>query len=419
MKLQIEYLKKEELKPYANNAKIHTKEQIEQIKKSIEEFGFNDPIAIWGDNEIIEGHGRLLAVMKMPEITEVPVIRLDALTDEQRRAYMLVHNKLTMNTDFDVDLLSVELDNIIDINMSDFGFIKEEEEENEVVEVEVPEVVEEVCKLGDLWQLGEHRLICGDSTNIDIVEKLMNEDAADCVVTDPPYNMGYEGAGNTKDRESKRILNDNMPEIQFENFLRNAYNCYYAAMKDGASIYVFYKELGSGVFIRKMKDAGLTFKQELIWVKNQIVLGGSKYQSMYEPCLMGCKGKSIKKWNGGRKQRSVIETIDFMDEEELRITIKEMLAEVNDIDVIREKKQIINDLHPTMKPIRLLAKFIRNSSDKSDIVLDLFGGSGSTLIACEQLDRKCYMCELDPHYCDVIIQRWENFTGKKAVLVNG
>lgn len=237
------------------------------------------------------------------------------------------------------------------------------------------------------------------------------------VCTDPPYNMGYEGAGNTKDRKAKRILNDKMPEDKFDEFLQSVYESYYIVMKDGASIYAFYKELGSGVFMRKMRDAGLTYKQELVWVKNQLVLGGSKYQSMYEPCVMGCKGKSIKKWNGGRKQRSVIESIDFMNEDELRAEIKNLLAEQDDIDVIRERKQLVNDLHPTMKPIRLLAKLIRNSSDAGDVVVDFFGGSGSTLIACEQLVRKCRTMELDPHYCDVIIQRWENLTGLKAELL--
>ena len=258
---------------------------------------------------------------------------------------------------------------------------------------------------------GGHRLICGDSTDVAVVDRLMDGVKADMVLTDPPYNMGYEGAGNTKDRQSKRILNDKMPEDKFEEFLGDVYTAYFLSMKDGASIYVFYKELGSGVFMRKMKDSGLTYKQELVWVKNQIVIGGAKYQNMYEPCLMGCKGKSIKKWNGKRNQRSVIETIDFMGEDELRDVIKELLAEADDIDVIREKKQLVNDLHPTMKPIRLLAKLIRNSSDKGDVVMDLFGGSGSTLIACEQLNRKCYMAELDPKYVSVILQRYINFKG--------
>lgn len=421
MELKIEYLPKEDLKPYEKNAKLHPAEQIEQIKNSIREFGFNDPIAIWHENEIIEGHGRLLAALDMPEIETVPVIRLDDLTDEQRRAYMLAHNKLTMNTDFDFDLLSAELSAITNIDMSDFGFDSFDEDEDdepiEIVEDEVPEEVENRCVLGDIWQLGDHRLLCGDSTSIDQVERLMDGSAADLVVTDPPYNMGYEGAGNSKDRASKRILNDNMSDEKFKEFIDDVYTCYWTFMKDGASIYVFYKELGGGVFITEMSASGLTFKQELIWVKNQLVLGGSKYQSMYEPCLMGCKGKSIKKWNGGRKQHSVIEMIDFMDEDELRAVIKDLLAD-EEPDIIRERKNLVNDLHPTMKPIRLLAKFIENSSDRDDIVMDLFGGSGSTLIACEQLRRRCYMAELDPHYCDVIIQRWENFTGETAVRLN-
>lgn len=234
------------------------------------------------------------------------------------------------------------------------------------------------------------------------------------MVTDPPYNMAYEGAGNTKDRKSKRILNDKMPEDEFAKFLKSVYTSYITTMKDGASIYVFYKELGSGIFIQAMRDAGLNFKQELIWVKNHLVLGGSKYQSMYEPCLMGCKGKTIKIWNGKRKQRSVIEHIDLMDEDELRKALLDILHE-QETDIIRENKPLKNDLHPTMKPIRLLAKLIQNSSNKGDIVMDLFGGSGSVLIACEQLGRRCYMSELDPKFCDVILQRWEKFTGRKAV----
>lgn len=272
-------------------------------------------------------------------------------------------------------------------------------------------------KHGDIYQLGRHRLMCGDSTSIDDVEALSCGNAIDLVVTDPPYNMGYEGAGNTRDRKNKRILNDKMPEEDFRHFLRSVYCNYFSCMADGASIYVFYKELGTGVFITAMNESGLTYKQELIWVKNQIVLGGSKYQSMYEPFLMGCKGK-ISIWNGKRKQRSVIESIDLMDEKTLRTTIREIL-DGETTDVIRENKNLINDLHPTMKPIRLLARLIFNSSNPGQNVMDLFGGSGSTLIAAEQTGRNAYIMELDPKYVDVIIDRWEQFTGKKAVLVNG
>lgn len=188
MNLKIEYILKDQLKPYANNAKIHTGEQVEQIKKSIEQFGFNDPIAIWHENEIVEGHGRLLAVMEMDDIKEVPVIRLDDLTDEQRRAYMLVHNQLNMNTGFDINILNLELDDIVDIDMEQFGFdiSIDDEEPAEIVEDEIPNEVETRCKLGDIYQLGEHRLICGDSTDVNVIDRLMDGVKADLVVTDPP-----------------------------------------------------------------------------------------------------------------------------------------------------------------------------------------------------------------------------------------
>ena len=419
MNLKIEYLPVKELRPYEKNARKHADADVSTIVKSIEEFGFDDPIGIWGeDNTIVEGHGRLIAAKKLG-MKQVPVIRLDHLTDEQRRAYALAHNKTAEMSDWDFDMLASELDDITDIDMTDFGFdLEEQEEEKEIIEDTPPEPPEEPqSEYGQIYQLGRHRLMCGDSTKLEDVKKLLAGKKADCVVTDPPYNMGYQGAGNSKDRESKKIMNDKMPEAEFKKFLLSVYKCYLDSMKDGASIYVFYKELGSGVFMQAMREGGLTFKQELIWVKSQLVLGGSKYQSMYEPCLMGCKGKSIKVWNGGRKQRSVIESIDLMNEDELRDALKELLSN-EEPDVIREKKQLHNDLHPTMKPVRLIAKLIQNSSDKENIVMDLFGGSGTTLVAAEQTNRTAYLMELDPKYVDVIIQRYENLTGDKAVLLN-
>lgn len=409
-----------ELTPDPNNAKDHPTWQVEQIKNSIKQFGNLDPIGIWGDdNLIVEGHGRYLALKELG-YSEVECIRLDWLTEEERKAYALVHNKLTMNSGFIPEALEVNLEEIGAIDMSLFGFDAQIEQPAEVVEddfdVEVPE--EPKAQKGQIWQLGDHRLMCGDATSLDDVWTLLDGVEVDLVVTDPPYNMGYEGAGNTKNRASKRIMNDKMSEADFDKFLYNVYVNYATCMKDGASIYAFYKELGTGVFIKKMVEAGLTFKQELIWVKNQIVLGGSKYQSMYEPCLMGCKGDKITKWNGKRKQRSVMETIDFMSEGELRDAVKELLS-LTETDIIREHKPLKNDLHPTMKPIRLLARLISNSSNSGDVVMDLFGGSGSTMIACQQLGRKAYLMELDPKFCDVIIERWESFTGGKAVLING
>ena len=289
---------------------------------------------------------------------------------------------------------------------------------SDIVEDKPPEPPEEpTARHGDIWQLGPHRLMCGDALMIDDVNRLLDGSLADCVVTDPPYNMAYEGAGGTKDRASNRIMNDHMPEEDFRQFITTALGNYLLSMQDGATLYCFYKELGSGTFLTATQDAGLHFRQELVWVKNQLVLGGAKYQNMYEPCIMATKGKRLATWNGGRNQRSVIESVDLMNEDDLRAAIRELLDTAT-TDVLRENKPTKNDLHPTMKPIRLLAKLIFNSTQEDDSVLDLFGGSGSTLIACEQTGRRCFTMELDPKYCDVIVQRWENFTGQKAVLLN-
>ena len=418
--MQIKEVPISEVTPYERNAKKHPQDQIEHIANSLKRFGWKQPLVVDKDGVVVVGHGRLLAARKLG-YEKVPVLYADDLTEDEIKAFRLADNK-TNESAWDDELLDLELDEIEDINMGEFGFsrgLDVSEEEGAIIEddyeVKLPE--EPKSKRGDIYQLGEHRLMCGDSTVMADVGKLVCENDIDLVVTDPPYNMNYEGGGGTKDRKEKRIIGDHMPKAQFKTFLESAFRCYEDVMKDGATIYCFYKELGEGVFITAMKDAGLTFKQELIWVKDQLVLGGAKYQNIYEPFLMGCKGKSIKKWNGGRKQRSVIESFEFMDEEELRNTIKELIDGL-DADILREKKQLRNDLHPTMKPVRLIARLIKNSSNIGDCICDLFGGSGTTVIAAEQLGRKAYIMEIDPKFCDVIVDRWETFTGKKAVLLN-
>ena len=411
--MNIVNMKVKDLIPYSKNAKKHDKTQIANVAESIKKFGFAQPLVVDKDNVLIIGHCRLLAAKQL-KLREVPVVRMDDLTEEQVKQLRLLDNKLN-ESDWDLDLLADELENLdfedFDI---DWGF---PEEVPEVIEDNPPEPDfenEPSAKYGDIYLLGNHRVMCGDSTKKEDLNKLLNGNMADLLLTDPPYNMNFQGAGNTKNREQKKILNDHMPDSEFERFLITVFRTSSEFMKEGCSFYVFYKEMGRGSFLTSLLQSGLLFKQELIWVKNQLVLGGSNYQSMYEPCLYGCKGKRIKKWNGGRKQVSVIESVDLMSEEELRKTIKE-LVEMEETDIIRENKPLNNDLHPTMKPIKLLAKFICNSSDKNDAVLDIFGGSGSTMIACEQLERSSYLMELDPRYVDVIIKRWENFTGKKAV----
>lgn len=391
MELKIEYFNKEELKPYANNAKIHTEEQIEQIKHSIDQFGFNDPIAIWHDNEIIEGHGRLLAVMEMDEVEKVPVIRLDNLTDEERRAYMLIHNQLTMNTGFDEEILRAELASI-DEDLADFGLAFElGQEPPEVHEDEVPEPPEAPkTKLGDLVQLGNHRLICGDSTDSAVIDRLMDGTKADMVFTDPPWNVNYGAVekGNAMGYKPRTIKNDFMGTDEFKEFMYSAFKTMNNASKDGCMTYVVMSAQEWGNMMLTLAQNNYHWSSTIIWNKDHLVLSRKDYHTKYEPIWYG--------WKDGAPRLCPLEDRKQSD--------------VWDFD-----RPIRSEEHPTMKPVPLVAKAVMNSSKTGDAVLDLFGGSGTTLIACEQLSRNCYMAELDPIYCDVIIERWENLTGEKAV----
>ena len=418
MKLKVEYIPINEIKPYENNAKIHTEEQIEQIKKSIEEFGMNDPIGIWGkDNIIIEGHGRLMALQELGW-TEVPVIRLDDLTDEQRKAYTLIHNQTTMNTGFDIDILNEELQNI-DLDMSFFGFDEIPEPEIEIndddFEFEEPEE-EPNTKRGEIYKLGDHYLMCGDSTNPEDVEKLMNGAVADLVVTDPPYNVAVSNS------QGMTIENDDMSDENFKEFLNKSFYNLNKNLKDGGSFYVWYASKEHINFETELNNNGLQVRQCLIWVKQHFNLGRQDYKWKHEPCLYGWKDGASHYFIDEFNHPTVIEDkIDFdnLKKEEAIQMLKDIYNDGISTTVIHEDKPTVNDLHPTMKPLKLIARLIRNSSKENEKVLDLFGGSGSTLIVCEQLNRQCYMMEYDPVYADAIIKRWEDFTGKKAVKING
>ena len=369
--LKIEYVKLSEIKPYKGNAKTHPKEQIEQIKKSIQELGFNDPIGIW-HNEIVEGHGRYMAAQELG-LDTVPVIRLDGLTDEQRRAYTLIHNKLTMNSDFDFDILSAELDDIFDIDMSDFGFDLnfDDEEPQEVVEDEVPEEVETRCKLGDLWQLGEHRLICGDSTDVNVIDRLMDGVKAQLLLTDPPYgidvvqNRQVGGGKIAKCNQYSAIIGDDTTDTARANY-----------------------------------DVALTCTE------NQIIFGGNYFTDFLPPSRC---------WIVWDKQN----TGNFADAELAWTSFDKGVKLYHFLwnGLCREGSREVEGktrVHPTQKPVGMLADILKDFSEENDSILDCFGGSGSTLIACEQLNRKCYMCELDPKYCSVILQRYINFKGSNA-----
>lgn len=383
--LMIEYVPIDSIEPYENNARKHGKKDLASIQKSIEEFGFNDPIGVW-NNKIVEGHGRLLAAKELG-LKKVPVIRLDNLTDEQRRAYTLAHNKTAELSDWDYDVLAEELKDIADIDMSEFGFdMSAIPEDLDIVEDEVPDVPEEPkTKRGEVWQLGAHRVMCGDSTNPEDMRVLMGGVEADLYLTDPPYNVDYTG----KTKDALKIENDTMGNDDFRQFLQDAFLVARNNMKAGAAFYIWHADSEGYNFRGACFDVGLTVRECLVWVKNSLVLGRQDYQWQHEPCLYGWV-QGTHSWYSDRKQTTVL-------------------------NFDRPSR---NAEHPTMKPVALFDYLIRNSTKKGDVVLDSFGGSGTTIIACEQNGRKGYCMELDPKYVDVIINRWEQLTGEKAVLVN-
>ena len=418
--MQIEVVSIDKIKEYELNAKEHPKEQIEQIKKSIQDFGNNDPIAIDGNGEIIEGHGRYIALKELG-FKEVEVIRLGHLTDQQKKAYRLIHNKLTMNSDFNLELLEQELADLQTLDMQEFGFdfvTDFMEEIKDVDEFDIDEAVAEAeerprTQEGDLWKLGNHYLLCGDSTINSDIATLLNGKKADLLLTDPPYNV------NVSNADGKTIANDNMSNLEFYEFLKDVFTVADKNLKEGAAFYIWHGESESLNFRKACEYVGWNVKQCLIWVKNSITLGRQDYQWKHEPCLYGWKSGAGHYFIKNRKQPTVIDNsidLELMTAEELREYILELQEPST---IIYEDKPLKNTDHPTMKPVRLMKKQIKNSTKQGEIVLELFGGSGSTLLACEELGRVCYANELSPVYCDVIIKRWEQLTGQQAELVKG
>jgi DNA modification methylase len=391
---KIEWQSVEKLIPYAKNARTHSDEQVAQIAGSIKEFGFNNPILVDKDNSVIAGHGRLMAARKLG-MDKVPVVELQHLTESQRKAYVLADNRIALISGWDTSMLSLELQDLKDdIDLSLLGFDPDEldallnpieETEGLTDEDAVPDVPDEPkTKLGDIYILGNHRLMCGDSTSIDAVEKLMDGQLADQLVTDPPYNIAYEGGSKKRDQ----IKNDEMADEEFRQFLKDVYIAADAVMKAGAVFYIWHADTEGYNFRGAARDMGWRIRQTLIWNKDNSAFGRSDYHWKHEPCLYGWKEGAAHLWATDRKQTTVIQC----------------------------KRPSKSDLHPTMKPVELMEYQILNNTKGSDIVLDLFGGSGSTLIACEKTGRVNRSMELDPKYCDVIVKRWEDFTGKKAVL---
>ena len=433
--LRVDSMPTEDLVPYVGNAKIHTDEQVEQIARSIEEFGFNDPVAIWHDPEgqpvIVEGHGRLLAAKRLG-IDELPTIALDHLSDEQRRAYVHIHNQTTLTSGFDLEALQAELDSMPEFDWGAYGFeLDEVLEELPVLETEedIPEPpADPRTKSGDLWMLGRHRLLCGDSTDAASVARLMGDRQADLLLTDPPYNVAYHQ--NDSDRwdpalakqrtDRKVIMNDKFSdEDSFQRFLEDALRAGMASTKPGGAWYVWFAAMHAPAVFNALWDAGMQPKQELSWVKNHFTLGRSDYQWQHEVAPYGWKGGAQHYFAPTRGETTVIDdTVNLkkMSKPELRQMLEEILSSDVATTVLRYDKPLASADHPTMKPVPLFARLIRNSSRRGEAVLDLFGGSGTTAIACEQMGRDAYLMELDPAYCDVIVARWEHLTGREAEL---
>ena len=388
-KLKIVYKKIDDLTPYENNPRLNDG-AVDAVAKSIEEFGFKVPIVIDKDGVIVAGHTRLKAAKQL-QIDEVPCIIADDLSDEELKAFRLADNKVSELAGWDWDKLQDELEQLqeMDIDMGEFGFeFNLQKEEIEVIEDDFDCELEEETniKQGDIFQLGRHRLMCGDSTSLEDVQKLAGGVQVDLLVTDPPYNVNYEGG--TKDK--LKIENDNLEDTQFREFLKNAFYAADSVMKHGASFYIWHADSEGYNFRGACKDIGWSVRQCLIWNKNSLVMGRQDYQWKHEPCLYGWKDGASHLWMSDRKQTTVIN----MD------------------------RPIRNELHPTMKPVALFDYLIKNNTKSGDIVLDIFGGSGTTIMACEQNGRRGFLMELDPKYCDVIVKRWEKFTGEKAVKIN-
>ena len=372
----------EKLIPYINNAKKHSESQVTKIAASIREFGFLNPVLIDKKYNVIAGHGRILAAKKLG-LDKIPAIYAEGLTEAQRKAYILADNRLGELAEWDDDLLDAELRALdeldFDISLTGFELFDDGDEDAEVKEDEAPEQVETRCKLGDIWELGKHRLICGDSTDVTVIDRLMDGQKADMVFTDPPYGYSFQSNKRTRSEKFDVLKNDDKILDFFPNLV--------GRVSGFVMICTTWKVLDAWLPLFK---SYFDLTNMIIWSKGHGGMGdlSRTFSTDYEIILCANNGKEIK----GKRIGSVW-------------------------DILADNP---NDYsHPTQKPVKLPAKAIEHTTKKSEIVLDCFGGSGSTLIACEQLNRRCFMCELDPHYCDVILERWENLTGEKAELLNG
>lgn len=442
----IEQVAVEALIPYARNARTHTDSQIDQLAASIREFGWTNPVLIDASGGIIAGHGRTRAAQRLGMVS-VPCIRLSGLTEAQKRALILADNKIAENAGWDEALLASELQELsaVGYNMLLTGF-----SDQDIQELLRPDTAEScndpdtcpaanetstVTRLGDVWILGAHRLVCGDCTDGTVLSILMQGERAAIMWTDPPYNVAYgDKAEMLQDyskgnRNTTRILNDDMDDASFRAFLAAFYRSALSILIDGGAIYVAHSETERANFTAEFLRAGFKLSGVVIWRKNGLVLGRSDYQWIHEPILYGWKPGAAHRWYGGRKKTTVAQlgqSSPFIQRADGRwelslggsVFVIDGAAEVEEVlpSVILAEKPLCNDLHPTMKPIALIEAQLRNHIRKGDVVADLFGGSGSTLIAAERLGLKARLTELSPVFCDVIVRRWQGYLGGRAVL---
>lgn len=421
-------IKIERLTPYAKNSRTHSDQQIEQIAASIREFGFTNPILVDKDRTIIAGHGRVLAAQKIG-MKEVPCVVLDHLTETQRRAYVIADNKLALNAGWNMEMLRSEVDalvaegfdiDVLGFNPGELPDVDASGAERDVDSAPAPARVA-VSKAGDKWLLGNHVVLCGDSTSAEDMDALMAAKKADAVWTDPPYNVAYETSAGS-------IANDNLDAESFRKFLASFYAQTFRHMRPGAAIYVAHADMERVAFTAEFDRAGFKMSGVIIWKKDSLVLGRSDYQSIHEPIIYGWKPGAAHRWHGGRAQTTVCDAgssgSPFVHRQDgkWQVTVGDEVfivdgnatVEYHEDSIITEARPRRSEMHPTMKPVALIQRMLKNNTRPGDVVLDPFGGSGSTLMACETLGLSARLIELSPVYVDVIVRRWQEFTGKHA-----
>lgn len=433
-KLKIEYWPLEKLRPYERKLRKFDASAVRRMMESLKEYGFRIPVLAKACGEVVNGH-LCLEAAKQLGMEKAPVILADGLSDAQVRAFRLLVNRSATWASWDEVMVSLELAELreldMDLNLTGFDVSELDAllsllpDEGDADPEEIPAIPETpVSRPGDVWILGAHRLLCGDATSQADLRRLLVEERPELVVTDPPYNVDVEGRAG-------KILNDAMSAKAFREFLGRVFDGLYGALADGAVIYVAHSDTEGLAFRDAFQGAGFKLASCLIWRKNIHVLGRADYHWQHEPILYGWKPSGRHAFFGGRRQTTLLEAVPgavVLEDGRVQIPAgddlfilsgSDLSVEVVQGSLVSVDKPARNDEHPTMKPVALIERFVRNSSRPGGVVLDPFGGAGSTLIACERLGRVCRTLELDPRFADVIVRRWEKYTGWQAVRLEG